>query len=134
MTPSAARARLRRIWIIIGWIGVGVVVYFSLMPRPPELDVVQGDKIQHLLAYTSLMLWFAQVMTTPPSRRLTGVLLVILGVGLEFAQSLTGYRFYSYGDMAANAAGVLLGWALSPPRGPQVFDRLLTRLAPGRVL
>lgn len=134
MTPSAARERLRRIWIVIGWIGVGVVVYFSLIPRPPELAIEQGDKIQHFLAYGSLMLWFGQVMTTPPSRRLSGLLLVILGVGLEVAQSFTGYRFYSYADMAANTTGVLIGWALSPPRGPQVYERVLSRIAPGRVL
>jgi len=134
MRPSAARARLRWIWLVIGWIGVGAVVYFSLIPRPPELAIEQGDKIQHFLAYGSLMLWFAQIMTTPPSRRLSGVLLVLLGVGLELLQGLTGYRTFSYADMAANTTGVLIGWALSPPRGPQVYERVLARIAPGRVL
>jgi len=131
VTSAAARARLRTIWLVLGWAGVLVVAYFSLIPHPPELKVEQGDKIQHFLAYGSLMLWFSQIMVTPPSRRLAGAAMVALGIGLEFAQSLTGYRFYSYADMGANTLGVLLGWLAAPPRGPRLFDFVLTRMPVG---
>ncbi|MBK8019774.1 MAG: hypothetical protein IPK20_25850 [Betaproteobacteria bacterium] len=56
-----------------------------------------------------------------PHRRTTGLLLVAMGIVLEFAQGLTGYRFMSLADMAANAAGVALGWFAAPPRLPDVY-------------
>ncbi|MFZ0788942.1 MAG: hypothetical protein WAM94_04890 [Chromatiaceae bacterium] len=43
-------------------------------------------------------------------------LLVAMGSALEFAQGLTGYRFLSFADMAANTVGVVLGWLAAPPR------------------
>jgi len=40
---------------------------------------------------------------------------------LEFAQGLTDYRVFEVADMVANATGVLLGWIIAPPRGPDVL-------------
>ena len=34
-----------------------------------------------------------------------------MGIGIEFLQRMTGYRTFDVYDMAANATGVLLGWA-----------------------
>jgi VanZ family protein len=92
----------------------------SLTPRPPEIDIEQGDKLGHLLAYGTLMLWFAQHRLATQQRLRTALGLVALGVALEFVQRWTGYRTYSYADMAANTAGVLLGWLLAPPRLPNL--------------
>ena len=118
---SAPHPKLRRAWLIVVWIGVIIVTILSLVPHPPELEVAQGDKIQHFLAYGSLMLWFAQVRIDLHARLVTGAALVAMGVGLEFAQSLTGFRLYSYADMAANTTGVVLGWLAAPPRLPNAF-------------
>jgi hypothetical protein len=38
--------------------------------------------------------------------------LVLVGVVLEFAQRVTGYRSFAYGDMVDNALGVAAGLAL----------------------
>ena len=122
-----ATADLRRFWIIVGWIGVTVVVFFSLKPHPPELGIEQGDKIQHFAAYGGLMLWWVQLAATRPARARTAAWLVALGVGLEIAQSFTGYREASVLDACANTAGVLMGWALAPPRLPD-FLALAARL------
>jgi glycopeptide antibiotics resistance protein len=45
-----------------------------------------------------------------------------MGVALEFAQGATGYRSFEVLDMAANAAGVALGWGLA-----LLLPRLLLR-------
>jgi VanZ family protein len=103
-----------------------------LVPNPPDLDIEEGDKVQHLVAYAGLMLWFAQVQTDPAERRVTALLLVALGVVLELAQGLTGYRSLSFVDMAANTGGVALGWLAAPPRMPNAFARVATLLGPGR--
>ncbi|MFO1321622.1 MAG: hypothetical protein U1F52_18585 [Burkholderiales bacterium] len=122
--------RLRTAWMAIGWSGVLIVAVMSLVPRPPELGIEHGDKVQHLLAYGSLMLWFAQVRVERGARRVTALALVAMGIGLEFAQGMTGYRTYSYADMAANTTGVILGWLAAPPRLPNAYRRLARRLAP----
>jgi VanZ family protein len=92
-----------------------------LAPNPPQIDLEQGDKLQHLIAYASLMLWFAQVQNGRTERRITALLLVAMGIALELAQGLTDYRSLSSADMAANTAGVALGWLAAPPRLPNAF-------------
>ena len=36
-----------------------------------------------------------------------------MGAGLEFAQGMTGYRYFEYGDMLTNSIGVLFGGMLA---------------------
>jgi len=125
---------LRRAWFVIGWIGVAIVIYLSLTPKPVHLDIAQGDKLAHLAAYGALMLWFGQVVVNARSRLWSAVALTALGVGLEFAQLVTGYRTYSYTDMAASAIGVVVGWGTAPPRLPNLLsiaERIATRSATG---
>lgn len=118
---------VRRTWTIVGWIGVVIVVYFSLKPHPPELGIEQGDKIQHFAAYGGMMLWWVQLAAARAARIRTAAWLITLGIALEFAQSFTGYREASVLDACANSAGVLMGWALAPPRLPD-FLAFATRL------
>jgi VanZ family protein len=136
-TPSAMTSHisLRTLWLGAGWVGVAMVVYFSLVPDPPQIDMAEGDKVQHLAAYAGLMLWFAQVMAGRTQRAILVWLLVALGVALELAQGLTGYRSMSLADMAANTAGVILGWLAAPPRLPNAFGwvtMLLSRVREAR--
>jgi VanZ family protein len=84
---------------------VAAVVWGSLTPAPPSAG---NDKIGHFAVYGVLMFWFAQLTM----RRLPYAAgFVALGVGLEFAQGWLGTRSFELYDMAANALGVLLGWA-----------------------
>ena len=59
------------------------------------------------------MLWFCLLYAARNTRIGFAVLWISMGVGLEFVQRELGYRHYDVGDMIANTAGVLLGWALS---------------------
>jgi hypothetical protein len=120
------RLRWSAWWRAGGYALVALVVWLSLAPRPPELAMDHGDKVQHLLAYGGLMLWFGQLYAGR-ARRVAALALVALGIALEALQGLTGYRSVDAFDMGANAAGVLLGAAAAPPRLPNVF-RLLERL------
>lgn len=52
--------RLRALWLGAGWLGVALTIFLSLTPHVPDIGVEQGDKFEHLLAYGTLMLWFAQ--------------------------------------------------------------------------
>jgi len=115
--------RWRPLWAALGWGLAVLIVWFSLVPRPPEVGPQMSDKVHHLLAYFSLMFWFAQLH----GRRFPVALACLgLGLSLEWLQGLTGYRTASGLDMLANTAGVLLAWAAAG-RLPNVLARLESR-------
>lgn len=89
---------------------VAIVVYLSLMPAPPQLEMTYGDKLQHIAAYSAMAYWFAMLeIANVNKRRWAMFALILLGGLLEFLQGLTGYRTFDTGDMLANAIGVLIG-------------------------
>ena len=103
----------RRVWLAGGWLLVCLVVYLSLTPHPPEpVSFANADKLEHGIAYASLSLWFCQLYLSIHSRIMIIAALIGLGVGLEFTQGWTGYRFFDVWDMAANSIGVLFGYIL----------------------
>lgn len=103
-----------RLWVLIGWTLIAMVVYFSLSASPPKvLEFTSGDKLKHLLAYGVLMGWFAQLYPAKNQLFLWALAFCLLGVVVEFIQDWSGYRFFDVVDMAANFIGVLLGWWLS---------------------
>lgn len=123
----SASSRLRTAWLAIGWALIALVIYLSVTPQPVEIPGDEGDKLGHLLAYGTVMLWFAQVYERRARWRVMAGL-VLLGVALEFVQRWTGYRSFDVWDMAADAAGVLIGVVLAPPRLPSMLhsaERLL---------
>lgn len=92
---------------------VGLVVYLSLTQHPPEpLLFSNADKLEHGFSYGLLALWFCQIYLSTRSRMIAIAALIGLGVGLEFVQGWTGYRFFDVWDMVANSIGVLLGFLL----------------------
>jgi VanZ family protein len=112
-------AMLRRFWLAVAWFGVGLIIFLSLTPSPPDIDLGKfSDKYEHVAAYAVLMLWFCQIYLSTVQRGCMALLLVVLGVALEFIQRATGYREFEVADMVAGASGVCLGWLLAPPRLP----------------
>lgn len=103
--------RLFALWLSLGWLTIAVVIALSLMPHPIRLPLSFGDKIGHFSSYALLMGWFVQLYHSRLLLWLHALLLVALGVGLEFLQGYTG-RHFEYADMAANSCGVLLGLGL----------------------
>jgi VanZ family protein len=89
---------------------VAAIVWLSLTPSPPPLDFKAGDKLGHLAAYGVLMFWFCLLYARAGTRLLYGAAFIAMGVGLEVAQGMLGFRTYDVLDMLANSAGVVLGW------------------------
>ena len=112
---------MRRMLVAAGWAWAGAIVWLSLTPSPPELELPHGDKLGHLAAYGLLMFWFAQLHAARASRIAHASAFVAMGVALEFVQGALGYRSYDIADMYANTLGVGLGWVLGamlPPLLP----------------
>jgi VanZ family protein len=104
-----------RWWAVLLFaVALGAVVWGSLAPNPPTLQVSQFDKVQHLAAY-GLLAGLAYLACRGRSWQATFALLA-LGVGIEFAQAAGGLgRQGSLLDVAANSGGVLLA-SLAWPR------------------
>ncbi|MFB3083630.1 MAG: VanZ family protein [Gammaproteobacteria bacterium] len=107
--------KLRKVWLFTGWLLIALVVYVSLIPALPSIDITAADKVAHVFAYATLTLWFLQLY--PADRRAMLVIgFIMMGIALEFLQELTASRSFEYVDIAANTGGVVLGWLLAKTR------------------
>jgi VanZ family protein len=111
MNLELPKLHFATVWWFIGGLMLGTVVVLSLLPGESMPAVTIDDKIQHFVTYGGLMGFFANLRFSWRFRVLTASCLVLLGVGLEFGQMLTG-RTFDLADMRANTMGVMLGWAL----------------------
>jgi VanZ family protein len=83
------------------------IVWLSLMPQPPKVDLEQGDKLGHFAAYGLLMFVFCLIYGQRATRLAYATGFIAMGVVLEFLQGMTDYRTFDLLDMLANATGVL---------------------------
>ena len=102
------------LWLSLGWLLVATIFYLSLNSNPlvPKSHL-PFDKVEHLLAYATVMGWFSQLY---PERRQIGLLaLALIGMGafIEVLQGLIGQRNEDIFDVVANSLGVLIGWLLT---------------------
>jgi VanZ family protein len=102
---------MRKALVAAGWAWAGAIMWLSLTPAPPQVDLSHSDKIGHFLGYGLLMFWFCQLYQERKTRIAYALGFIAMGVGLEYLQGQLGYRTYEVFDMYANALGVLLGWA-----------------------
>lgn len=104
--------RLRALWLALGWLIAAAIVWVSLTPSPPKIELEGGDKLGHMASYLLLMFWFCQIYLRRGARLGYAIGFALMGVTLEFAQGALGSRSFETADMLANAAGVALGWTL----------------------
>ena len=106
-----------RLVLRLAWLGIcAVVIWGSLLPGTSTpirtLDLLGvPDKALHLAGYALL----ATLPALHESRRVLALSLVgalLLGLALELAQSAVEGRSFEFGDLAANAAGLLAGLLL----------------------
>jgi hypothetical protein len=106
-----------KIWLIVGWALVGLVIFVSVTPRAPEmLDLDGADKLLHVFAYGIMMLWFGFIYLPSRMYQNLGIILIAIGIALELIQGIIAHRSLSFLDMVANTVGVLLGWLLAKTR------------------
>jgi len=103
------RSRLFPVWKSVGVLLVLLVCAASLVPTLPELPGSRSDKLEHSVAYATLVFWWGMLYPRSRERWLACFLFIGMGVALEFAQGATDYRVFDVFDMAANALGAIIG-------------------------
>ena len=91
--------KFKKFWLILGLGSVALVLFLSLAPDLPDTGVPEGMKVGHVLAYSWLMLWFAQIYRSTTARYRLAITFCLMGIGLEYVQGLTDYRGFEYSDM-----------------------------------
>ncbi|MDQ3228693.1 MAG: VanZ family protein [Pseudomonadota bacterium] len=105
--------RRRWLWSGLWSLAIAVVVVVSLIPAPTLAHLPSGtDKLEHFLAYAALAAGAVQLYARWPSLLGAGLALVLMGIGLEYAQgALTEVRMTDRWDALANTFGVIAGLA-----------------------
>ena len=122
---SFRKLRHLPLWLWLGRAAIAVVIMLSLLPAPALRFVPPGsDKLEHMLAYLALTLWYSQLCADRRALAWRALGLLALGGAIELGQALTPYRTAEWGDLAANAAGVGLGFLLGLGRAGNWLERL----------
>ena len=101
---------VRTLWFL----SIILVTYLSVVPRlqiPYEFS--GADKLGHFLAYLWLGILPFFGFETRRAAVAGALLMILLGIGLEFAQMSVPGRNFSLADMAADSAGVASGILLA---------------------
>ena len=117
------------LWAGLWMLAVACVVVASLVPARDLPDLQVSDKSEHLVAYALLAAGAVQLFARRLSWAVVCVLLVLIGIGLEYLQAAMKLgRMLDRADALANTLGVLVGLAtaFTPLRD------LLLRLDGGR--
>lgn len=117
MAEIQVASAVQRLWLAVGLGLMALIVWGSLTPSPPhiELPLPDFDKLEHFGAYLLLTAWFSAAF---PRRCLwVAVFFAVLGGVIEILQGYTGRdpdRFDWFADCIGVAAGAWYPahWAL----------------------
>ncbi len=97
--------------ILVVWLVLLAALSLSPVTTTPD-RIPHFDKAVHFAAYgvTTLIVYRAMRRWSSPlaSMALAVLIAVSYGAALEYLQSFSKWRIFSYGDIAANAAGALV--------------------------
>ena len=115
---------MRAFWRAGGWLLIVAIIFLSLTPYPIKFHIPHGDKLNHVVAYATLMAWWSQLHVSSARRLRLALTFTALGIAMEVAQGYTPTRQPDVLDALANTAGILPGWLAAPPRIPSFYAKL----------
>lgn len=97
-------------WLALWFLGIMVLVVVCLLPAPDLPKVNLNDKLEHALAFALLSASAVQLFVRWRALLTVAFGLLVLGIGIEFAQALfTTTRAMEMGDVLADAIGIGVG-------------------------
>jgi hypothetical protein len=100
---------LKRYWLLLSVLLLTVITALSLWPLATLPDVPGNDKFHHYLAYAALI--FPVALRRPVNWLWIAMFFFAWSGMIELIQPYAN-RFGEWGDLAANATGLLSGMAL----------------------
>jgi len=112
--------RYARLWRVANMVLLSAVLAATIMPAvwlwPDRVRIVNWadsiDKWAHFVTFAFLAVWFAGQYPSSRFWRI-GFWLLAFGVAIELLQRAVGYRSAEWLDIAADAAGIIAGFAIA---------------------
>lgn len=95
---------------IIFWLCVGATALASMLPVEGSQAFESQDKVGHALIYALLYLFGVRAYGYSIPLWLLAVLILLFGLFIEVAQSMTSYRHGDIWDLVANGIGIASIW------------------------
>jgi VanZ family protein len=110
-TKKSLNTQLFSLIILFLWgISISMVCYLSIVPRVEfPVDFRWADVVYHFCAYLWLSFLPFIGFRSLQSAWISALLMIPLGIGLEFGQHFVPARVFSIMDIAANSYGALAG-------------------------
>ncbi len=113
------------LWLGVWIFGWALCIVLSLLPPIPLGGPQDSDKIGHFLAYFTLSAWAMAIFRSRRAQLLAAVALVLLGLGVEWAQAnLTTDRQGDLRDALANSLGIAMGFMLAFTPAATMLERI----------
>lgn len=115
------------LWRLLFLVSLAAIAWLAVTSQPYPIPSSSNDKVNHFLAFTELALvirlgWPAMHLAIP------FLLLMGFGLAIELVQAWLPYRYFSWGDLGADLAGILAGFAFYPVIR-QIQSRLFRKAA-----
>ena len=110
-TKQSSHIKVFSLIILFLWgMSIGMICYLSLVPRVEfPISFKWADIVYHFCAYLWLTFLPFLGMRNVKGALISALLMIPLGIGLEFGQHFVPARVFSIIDMAANSCGALAG-------------------------
>ena len=110
-TKKSLNTQLFSLIILFLWgISISMVCYLSIAPRVEfPVDFRWADVVYHFCAYLWLSFLPFISFRSVQGAWISALLMIPLGIGLEFGQHFVPARVFSIMDIAANSYGALVG-------------------------
>jgi len=97
---------------IIFWLCAGATAVASMLPVEGSQVFESQDKVGHALIYALLYFFGVRAYGHSISLWLLAILILLFGLSIEIAQSMTSYRHGDILDLVANGVGITSIWLL----------------------
>lgn len=111
---AARHLKFAPVWLFLGFLLIAFIFVMSVISVPASVkSFLLNDKLMHVAVYGCLMGWFAQIFRHDLMRLALVSGFILMGVGMEYVQSMVPSRHFEVLDMIANTSGIVLAWALA---------------------